>query len=653
MDAKEMQNKLSSTALRSCSEMQFSNQRKNNSSIDLDKFAILSPEMLCAIGLDGYFRFVSPMWTRVLGFSRSEMTHRPWLEWVHPEDYETTLEKMHSLAIGSSEIVTFVHRYRCKNDSYTWLSWKLTLAREEKVIYATVRDLGSSPWCSIPASEPSKLQSDAIANPFNTTESHFRLMVEAVEDYAIYMLDENGCVISWNSGAQRIKGYTAEEIVGCSASCFFPEKDVREGRPASVLLAAATEGRYQEENWRICKDGSQFWASVTIAAIRDEAGRLLGFSVVTRDITERKNTQEALQAAYENLEKRVLERTAALTETNDRLVREVTMRQRTEEALRESEQRLQKQAQELKHALHQLKTTQSQLLQAEKMSSLGQLVAGVAHEINNPISFIYGNIDHLSHYVEELMDALELYRQHYPEPVPEIENVLQEMDLNFIVSDMPKLLESMQSGADRIREIVLNLRDFSREDRDRLKETDIHERIERSLLVLQNRFKGDADRAEIQVVKEYNALPKVECYAGQFDRVFVNLLCNACDALEKRRELRDPSTEPPTVCIRTYQKGDRIAIRIRDNGAGIHSKVGSRIFDPFFTTKPVGQGTGLGLFVSYQIVVERHGGALRCLSAPDRGAEFFIEIPLRQPQPSLQQSQPQELVQQDGLEAIA
>ena len=299
-----------------------------------------------------------------------------------------------------------------------------------------------------------------------------------------------------------------------------------------------------------------------------------------------------------------------------------------------NEKRLRKEMARSEQALKALKKTQAQLIQNEKMSSLGQLVAGVAHEINNPINFIYGNLPHANEYMQELLKLIELYEQKYPNPDPEIEDLREEIELEFLIADLQKILSSMSIGANRIREIVLSLRNFSRFDEAEMKDVNIHEGIDSTLLILQNRLKATADHPEIQVVKEYGKLPLVECYPGQLNQVFINILSNAIDAIEHYHKTQHPNPEEysGTITIHTevVENNTRVKIRIRDNGAGISPNNLSKLFDPFFTTKPVGKGTGLGLSISYQIIVDKHKGELTCVSEPGKGAEFCIEIPISQ-----------------------
>ncbi|MGB6166928.1 MAG: ATP-binding protein [Geitlerinemataceae cyanobacterium] len=283
------------------------------------------------------------------------------------------------------------------------------------------------------------------------------------------------------------------------------------------------------------------------------------------------------------------------------------------------------QAQEAQKALQQLQRTQAQLIQAEKMSSLDELVAGIAHEVNNPINFIYGNLAPLQEYIQDLWELLYLYQKHDDNLHPEIETAIETIDLPFIREDLPKILDSMKMGTQRIRDLVKSLRSFSRLDEADLKAVDIHEGIDNTLTILEHRLKARSNFPKIQVIKEYGQLPPIECYAGPLNQVFLNLLVNAIDALEESQIL-DPQIRICTELI----DSDWVAIRIVDNGKGIPDLLRSRLFDPFFTTKPVGKGTGLGLSISYGIVVDRHGGKLECWSTLGQGAEFSIEIPRRQ-----------------------
>ncbi|NET00550.1 MAG: ATPase [Sphaerospermopsis sp. SIO1G1] len=286
-----------------------------------------------------------------------------------------------------------------------------------------------------------------------------------------------------------------------------------------------------------------------------------------------------------------------------------------------------------------LQQNYTRLLQNEKMIALGQLVAGIAHEVNNPINFIYGNISYASEYVQELLFILKSYQQNkaYPDIAKEAQK--QGIDIEFLMDDLPKVLSSMKVGATRISEIVVSLRNFSRLDQAELKFVDIHEGIENTLIILKHNLKPRPDRPEIQIIREYSNLPLVECYAGQLNQVFMNIISNAIDALSEAYKIsvgdddhRARSKVKRDLKIYIQSKlidNNHIMVRIGDNGLGIPKNIQAKLFDPFFTTKPVGKGTGLGLSISHQIIVEKHCGDIHCISNPGKGAEFIIKIPIK------------------------
>jgi two-component system, NtrC family, sensor kinase len=330
------------------------------------------------------------------------------------------------------------------------------------------------------------------------------------------------------------------------------------------------------------------------------------------------------------------------------VIRDISDRKASEETLQQSESQLRRQTKDLKQTLQKLQQAQSQLVQSEKMSSLGQLVAGVSHEINNPVSFIYGNLKHATLYTQDLLGLVELYQEQYPEPLPEIQKRIKAIELEYLASDLPKLLNSMKVGADRIQEIVRSLRIFSRMDEAEMKAVDIHEGIESTLMILQSRLKAQGDRPAIVITRDYEEMPLIECYAGQLNQVFMNILSNGIDALEESTQdeqwvqdnLRQnpTSSEDPEPFLELHITTnlihqERVRIKLKDNGKGMSEKIRQKLFNPFFTTKPVGKGTGMGLSISYQIITEKHGGTLQCFSAIGQGAEFAIEIPVRQSQP--------------------
>ncbi len=330
----------------------------------------------------------------------------------------------------------------------------------------------------------------------------------------------------------------------------------------------------------------------------------LVLTLLQKYLTAQKISQIALAEANSTLEKQVATRTERLNQKNI----------------------------QLQQTLQELQNAQVQLIQSEKMSSLGQLVAGIAHEINNPVNFIYGNLMHFKEYTQQLLNLINLYQQagFYH---PRIANFMDEIDFNFVIDDIPKLLASMEIGAERIREIVLTLRNFSRLDEAEMKAVNIHEGINSTLLILQHNLKGSNNYQEIQIFKDYGNLPLVECYAGKLNQVFMNILSNAIDALRQKEieYLKSGNKNYKNlITIHTKVKNkDYVIISIKDNASGITEKVKSRIFDPFFTTKPVGKGTGLGLSISYQIIVDKHKGMIQVNSNLGEGTEFVITLPVK------------------------
>ncbi len=383
-------------------------------------------------------------------------------------------------------------------------------------------------------------------------------------------------------------------------------------QPDLILLDVMMPGIDGFETCRCLKadENTKNIPVIFMTALSDSVNKLAGLRMGAVDyITKPIEIEEVLARINIQLK---------LKNTQQALINEVEERRQTEAKLKE--------------ALLDLRHTQTQLVQAEKMSSLGRLVAGIAHEINNPISFIYGNLRHTHQYAQELIELLQLYQRKFPTSDSEIQAKSEEADLEFMLNDFPKLLASMKVGIERIREIVLSLRVFSRLDEAGLKEVDIHQGLDSTLTLLEHRLKANSQvsnsqASNIEVIKDYGNLPLVECYAGQLNQVFMNILNNAIDALLEENQKQTI----PTIKISTGITDDQsISIWIADNGPGITADITQQIFDPFFTTKPVGVGTGMGLAISYQVVVERHQGILECRSQPGEGTEFLIQIPLNQ-----------------------
>ncbi|MEG3974114.1 PAS domain S-box protein [Microcoleus sp. herbarium8] len=411
---------------------------------------------------------------------------------------------------------------------------------------------------------------------------------------AVVEWDLNFKVTTWNPAAAKIFGYTATEAIGHHpAELIVPASARKMVDQIMSELLMQSEGMYSV-NENITKNGKIIICEWFNTPLVGDAENIVGVASLALDITERKQAEAALRQAKEEAEV----------------------------------------------ALKTLQQTQAQLIQAEKMSGLGQLVAGVAHEINNPVNFIYGNLSHTADYTQNLLKLIQVYQQTYPINT-HIQEKVEEFELDFISEDLPKILTSMKVGADRIRQIVLSLRNFSRLDEAEKKPVNIHEGIDSTLMILQNRLKANPAHPAIEIVKEYDDLPRVECYAGQLNQVFMNILANAIDALENynnQRSAKDIQKNPSRITIRTKLvrketgpgHSQNVVIQIQDNGPGITETVIKQVFNPFFSTKPTGKGTGLGLSISYQIVVDKHGGSIQCFSQPYEGAEFRIEIPVLQ-----------------------
>ncbi|WP_432809142.1 ATP-binding protein [Pantanalinema sp. GBBB05] len=428
-------------------------------------------------------------------------------------------------------------------------------------------------------------------------------VMEALPDF-ILVKDLQGRYVMVNSNLARFLGKSlVEEVVGKDDTELFPlaTADQIMQKDQTVMTTGVME-TFEET---VPYQDSQRTYLTTKTPWRDAHGNIIGLIAIARDISDRKQAEECLRRS------------------------ETQLRQRTEQ---------------LEQTLQELGQTQTQLVQSAKMSSLGQLVAGIAHEINNPINFIFGNLTHASEYTQGLLELVELYQQNCPTCQPHIQQKIQEIDLDFLSQDLPKVLQSMQTGSQRIQEIVYSLRVFSRLDEAEVKGVNIHEGIDSTLMILQNRLKAKTGYPGIEVIKAYGQLPLIECYAGQLNQVFMNILSNAIEALEENlvKEQQSDHDSIPTITICTEAlPNHRVAIRIADNGPGIPEAVQQRLFDPFFTTKAVGKGTGMGLAISHQIVTEKHGGQLYCCSTPTKGTEFTIEIPV-----SIQNVFPKERVNQ-------
>jgi hypothetical protein len=533
---------------------------------------------------DGIFSYVSPNWVELLGHEISEVEGKVFTLFVHPDDIPVCLGTLRRAIENAQNQSGVEYRVRHKAGTWRWHISNLSLLRDASgrvvSVIGIARDISDR-----------KQAEDALRE----SEERFRNLVESTNDF-IWEVDQNAVYTYVSPQIKDILGYEVEEVLGKTPFDFMPSEEACCVSEMMSNRVALRQSITNLENTNFHKDGHIVVLEMSGVPFFDKAGNFQGYRGIDRDITKRKQT---------------------------------------EEAVRQSKAQLQRQANQLEQTLRQLQNTQAQLIQTEKMSSLGQLVAGMAHEINNPINFIYGNINHARNYITDLFKLIESYQEFSPQLPLEIASDIEEIDLDFVIEDFPKLLDSMEVGAERIRGIVRSLRTFARVDEAAVKDVDLHQGLDSTLILLESRLKPPLNSQTIQVIKDYSNLPLVKCYPGELNQVFMNLLNNAIDALEQQnrhQNFAEISANPGMIRIRTEISSKStshpwIVIRIADNGSGMTEEVSSRAFDPFFTTKPVGEGTGLGLAISYQIVVELHKGRLYCISSPGQGTEFVIELP--------------------------
>jgi PAS domain S-box-containing protein len=621
------------------------------------------------LSTDGKVIQVNPKFCEIVGYTRDQVLTCTWQDLTHPDDWASDRAIMELLLAGTLDCHCQQKRYRHRDGSIVWVQITLSLVRtpqgDPKYFLLVVQDVSARQTAesALQPEEPwrEKARRESLLNRLST-QIRNSLDIDTILETTVLEIRQ----LLRIDRCQFIRYHT-------------------EQTPA--YWKVVTEDRESQlPDLTDC-----YWADTNTVLTQ----QILHLDIVRIDTVETVSDpllQEFMRSLdYQSLLLIPLETPSGITgiiscshtqETRPWTDSEVELLQAVISqllmALQQAElyaascratEHARKQAAQLSKTLHDLQRTQSQLIQSEKMSSLGQLVAGIAHEINNPVNFIYGNLIYAQEYYQDLIALVQLYRTAYPNPPAVIKERIDSIDLDFILTDFAKLQYSMKVGAERIREIVQSLRTFSRLDESGRKTIDIHSGIESALMILQYRLKGNPGAAGICIIKEYENLPPVDCWPGQLNQVFMNILTNAIDSIEDKENCDSSQTEAefsqdtvlfsPTITIRTglsqtdsahpsitdglteeHSRGEMdnsepdnpyICIRIADNGIGMSPQTKKRLFDPFFTTKPVGLGTGLGLAVSYQIVVEKHGGKLWCNSTPEQGAEFVVEIPIRQP----------------------
>ncbi|MGC1306964.1 MAG: PAS domain-containing protein [Phormidesmis sp.] len=535
----------------------------------LQKLADNVPDLLYEMRLDGKsqvsFPYVSSDSYRLLSMSPDQFRQKgaDIISLVHPDEQQGFKE-----AIRESALTMNVYQYECRVKLPSGrLRWVRTLAKPQP------QSDGSIVWygCLSDISDRKQIEVQLNRSLKELADVKFALDCSSI----VAITDHTGQITYVNDKFCEISKYSRAELIGQThrlINSHYHPKEFFEEMWDTISRGQAWLGEIRNRD----KQGNDYWVDTTIVPFLDEAGCPYQYVAIRNDITERKRAELCLM----------------------------------------------QQAHDLEQAFCELQQAQSRLIQTEKMSSLGQLVAGVAHEINNPVSFIYGNINPAHRYAQSLIALLHLYQTHYPEPPEEVSETLEDLDFDFITEDLIKLIDSMRVGAERIRQIVASLRMFSRKDEAEKKSVDIHQGLESTLMILAHRLKAQPQRSAIGVVKRYGDLPKISCYAGQLNQVFMNILSNAIDAVE--------TVEKPQLVITTRIVAGQVEITLRDNGSGMPEDVLLQIFNPFFTTKPIGQGTGMGLSISYQIVTECHGGHLTCQSTATEGTTFTIQIPQQQ-----------------------
>ncbi|MEG4287131.1 PAS domain S-box protein [Microcoleus sp. A006_D1] len=562
-----------------------------------------SSDIITILDASGRIFYESPSVETVLDYEPEELIGRMVLDFIHPDDRPSVISDLQKLIANPADPIALEARFRRADGSWCFLEGVgINLLADPAVngIVVNSRDMTARRQAEY---RLSKINECFLGFTTDATDNIQRLTALAGE-----LLGGSSAIYS------RVDSGLLRAIATWQTPPDYPEVDRAEGHVCTDVCHKGSDRAVVIPNLQ-----NTIYGQIDPAVIRYQLQSYLGQAVRLGD-----NYVGSVCVLYTE--------SIAPTEADCKLIGIIAGAIGVEEERAASAARDRQKSRELQTALRDLQQTQMQLVQTEKMSSLGQVLAGIAHEINNPVGFVAGNLCHVRGYVLDLLEIVQVYREEYPNPPAKIQKQAEDIDLGFLAEDLPKLLNSMHTGCDRIVEIIQTLRNFSRTDEAKFKPADIHEGLDSTLLMLNSRLKAKAHWQGIEVIKEYGELPKIPCHPGQLNQVFMNILANAMDALEESSIPANKTADStfPTITIKTETIDNKsIRIRIKDNGPGIPEDNLVRLFDPFFTTKPVGKGTGLGLSISHQIVVEKHNGKLQCISAPGKGTEFIIELPIR------------------------